>query len=319
MRRALLIGLSVLPVAPVLAQPYPDKPITLVVPALPGGAQDIFARVIAGELSKTLGQKVAISNQSDRSPIAGTLAARSAAPDGYTLLSVSNAFARIPGLVRDAGYDALADFAPVSPVSRMPMVLVTTPGFAGGSVAELITLAKTKPAALRFGTTGNASIGHVAAEMFMRHVGARMQHVSFRSSRQMHAGLTEGQVDLMFEQLILVGAQVKAGKLHAIAVTTRTRAALLPDVPTLHDSGLLGFEDHAWTGVVAPAGTSSAIILRLHAEIARVLGNPVWQKRFLDLGVELKAGASPDEFSAFIKTEVAEFAKLVIDTGMKAD
>lgn len=321
MYRALLIGLSMLPIAPALGQTYPDKSITLVVPTVLRTSRNIVAGMIADELSTRLGQNVVTANRFGDSPIPGALSVRSAAPDGYTLLWVSNAFARTPSLVRNAGYDAVDDFEAVSLVSRTPLVLVTAPGFAEGTVAGLIEFAKSRPGALKFGSSGTASAGHVAAEMFMRHVGVRMQHVTFKQFVQARTGLIEGHIDIMFDSLVnhLFASKIVAGKVTAIAITSRTRAAPLPDVPTLHECGLLGFEDVLWTGIVAPAGTPSGIVLRLHAEIAKVLGNPERYKRYRDGGMELSAGASPGELSALIRTEGAEFAKLVRDAGMKSD
>jgi tripartite-type tricarboxylate transporter receptor subunit TctC len=301
------------------AQGYPARPIRLIVPLAPGGNQDIMARAVADEVAKGLGQQIIVENRPGASAILGTQIVKAAAPDGYTLLSVSTTFARVPAIVKSAGYDAFADFTGVSLICRIPQVLVVNPAVPARSLQELIALAKAKPGELSFGTSGNASTGHVAAEMLMRQAGIRMLHVPYKGNAQSIVDVLGGQLTMMFDQISTSAAHVRAGKLRALGVTTRTRSPLFPELPTLDESGLPGFDDVTWNGYVAPAGTPRDVLSRLHAAISKAVGNPEFHKRWLERGIETGASASPAEYSAYIKSEAESFVKLVQETGMKAE
>ena len=298
---------------------YPARPIRLVVPLAPGGNQDIIARAVADELARGLGQQIVVENRPGASAILGTQLVKAAAPDGYTLLSVSTTFARVPAIVKSAGYDAVADFAGVSLISRIPMVLIVHPGVAAHSLQELIALAKARPGALSYGTSGSGSTGHVAAELLMRQAGVRMLHVPYKGNAQSMVDLMGGQITMMFDQVSTSAPQIRAGKVRVIGVTTKTRSPLFPEVPTLDESGLPGFDDVTWNGYVAPAGTPREVLARLHAEIAKAVGNPEFHRRWLERGIETGASASPAEYSAYIRSEAESFAKLVQETGMKVE
>jgi tripartite-type tricarboxylate transporter receptor subunit TctC len=301
------------------AQPYPSKPIHLIVPLVPGGNQDIMARAVAEQVSKGLGQPIVVENRPGQSAIIGTQAVKAAAPDGYTLLSVSVTFARVPAIVKSAGYDATADFSGVSLICRIPQVLVVNPGLPAKSVAELVALAKASPGKLSFGGSGNGSTGHVAAELFMRDTGTKLLHVPYKGNAQALVDVMGGQISLMFDQISTSAPQIRSGKVRALAVTTLARSPLFPDLPTLDESGLKGFDDVTWNGYVAPAGTPRDVLARLHGEIARVVNNPEFRKRWIDRGIETLASASPEEFSAYIKSEADGFARLARDAGIKAE
>jgi tripartite-type tricarboxylate transporter receptor subunit TctC len=260
-----------------------------------------------------------VENRPGQSAILGTQVVKAAAPDGYTLLSVSTTFARVPAIVKSAGYDAAADFTGVSLICRIPMVLVVNPGVAARSVQELITLAKAKPGELTYGTSGSGSTGHVAAELLMRQAGVRMLHVPYKGNAQSLVDVMGGQITMMFDQVSTAAPQIRAGKVHVLGVTTKTRSPLFPDVPTLDESGLPGFDDVTWNGYVAPAGTPRDVLARLHAEIARAVNNPEFRKRWLERGIETGASASPAEFSAYIKDEAESFVKLALGAGIKAE
>jgi len=300
-------------------QGYPSKPIRVIVPLVPGGNQDIMARAVAEELSKGLGQQIVVENRPGQSAIIGTQAVKAAAPDGYTLLSAAITFARVPAIVKSAGYDPAKDFAGVSLICRIPQVLVVNPGVAARSVQELIALARSQPGGLSYATSGNGSTGHVAGEMFMRRAGIRMLHVPYKGNAQSLVDVMGGQVAMMFDQVSTSAAHIKAGKLRALGVTTLTRSPLFPDVPTLDESGLAGFEDVTWNGYVAPAGTPPEVLTRLHAEIARAVNRPEFRQRYLERGIETRASASPQEFSAYIKSEAEAFAALAREAGIKAE
>jgi len=315
--RTLLLAL-LLCAAPALAQ-YPVKPIRMIVPLVPGGNQDIVARAVAEELSKSLGQQVVVENRPGQSAIIGTQFVKNSQPDGYTLLSVAVTFARVPAVVKAAGYNAASDFTGVSLVCRIPQVLVVHPSFPAKSVPELVAAAKARPGEVSFGSSGNGSTGHVAAEMFMRMTGTRLLHVAYKGNAQALVDVMGGQINMMFDQVSTSGPQVKGGKVRALGVTTISRTAVLPDVPSLHELGLTNFEDVTWNGIVAPAATPKEILKQLHGAIAKALANPDLQKRYLERGIELSASESPEAFSAYIKAQAESFANLVREAGIKVE
>lgn len=319
MIRTLLAFIAVLAAAAASAQSYPTKPIRLIVPLVPGGNQDIVARAVAEEISKGFGQPIIVENRPGQSAIVGTQYVKSAPADGYTLLSVAVTFARVPAVVKAAGYDPRSDFTGVSLVCRIPQVLVVNPNQPMRTVQELIAAAKAKPGELSYGGSGNGSTGHVAAELFMRATGVKLLQVSYKGNAQALVDVMGGQITMMFDQVSTSAGPVKGGKLRALAVSTLTRSPLLPDVPTLDESGLKGFEDVTWNGIVAAAGTPRDVLSRLHAEIAKALGQPEFRRRYLERGIELQASESPQAFSAYIRSEADAFAKLVQEANIPVE
>jgi tripartite-type tricarboxylate transporter receptor subunit TctC len=298
---------------------YPVKPVRIVVPLVPGGNQDIVARAVAEELSKGLGQQVIVENRPGQSAIVGTQFVKAAPADGYTLLSVAVTFARVPGVVKAAGYNPAADFAGVSLVCRIPQLLVVNANHPARTLQELVSIAKAKPGEVSFGSSGNGSTGHVAAEMFMRMTGTKLLHVPYKGNAQAIVDVMGGQIAMMFDQVSTSAAHVRGGKLRALGVTTKTRSAVVPEVPTLHEQGLTDFEDVTWNGLVAPAGTPRDVLVRLNSEVGRVMANAEFRKRYLDRGIEMVASRSPEEFSAYVKSEAEAFIKLVQDAGIKVE
>jgi tripartite-type tricarboxylate transporter receptor subunit TctC len=303
----------------VQAQQYPSKPIRVIVPLVPGGNQDIVARAVSEELSKGLGQQIIVENRPGVAAIVGTQAVKNSAPDGYTLLSVAVTFARVPGINSAAGYDPRTDFTGVSLVCRIPQLLVVGPASAATSVKDLIAQAKADPGKLSYGSSGNGSTGHVATELFMRMTGTKLLHVMYKGNAQALIDVMGGQVTLMFDQVSTAAGHVRGGKLRALAVSTLERSPLFPDLPTLDESGLKGYEDVTWNGIVAPAGTPREIVLRLNNEVKKVMANPEFVKRYAERGIEMRASASPEEFTRYIRSEADGFVKLVKDAGMKAE
>jgi len=301
-----------------LAQ-YPVKPVRMIVPLVPGGNQDIVARAVAEELAKGLGQQVIVENRPGQSAIIGTQFVKTAPPDGYTLLSVAVTFARVPGVVKAAGYNPATDFAGVSLVCRIPQLLVVNASHPAKTLQELVAMAKAKPGEVSFGSSGNGSTGHVAAEMFMRMTGTKLLHVTYKGNAQAIVDVMGGQIAMMFDQVSTSAAHVRGGKLRALGVTTKTRSAVVPEVPTLHEQGLTDFEDVTWNGLVAPAGTPREILVRLNAEVGKVMSNAEFRKRYLERGIEMVASRSPEEFSAYVKSEAEAFVKLVQDAGIKVE
>jgi tripartite-type tricarboxylate transporter receptor subunit TctC len=314
-----LLFLALLASAQALAQPFPTKPVRLIVPLVPGGNQDIVARAVAEEISKGLGQQVVVENRPGQSAIIGTQFVKSSPADGYTLLSVAVTFARVPAVVKAAGYDPRSDFAGVSLVCRIPQVLVVNAANPAHTVQELIAQAKREPGKITYGSSGNGSTGHVAAEMFMRMAGVKLLHVTYKGNAQALIDVMGGQIAMMFDQVSTSAGHIKGGKIRGLGVTTLTRSAVLPDVPTLDEQGLKGFEDVTWNGIVAPAGTPHDVLLRLHAEITRATNQPEFRRKYLERGIEIVASPSPEAFSSYIRSEADGFAKLVKDAGIAVE
>jgi tripartite-type tricarboxylate transporter receptor subunit TctC len=301
------------------AQQYPSKPVRVIVPLVPGGNQDIVARAVAEELSKGLGQQFIVENRPGIGAIVGTQAVKNSPADGYTLLSVAVTFARVPGIMASAGYDPRSDFTGVSLVCRIPQLLVVNPSFEARNVAELVAYARANPGKVSYGSSGNGSTGHVATELFMRMTGTKLLHVMYKGNAQAIVDVMGGQITMMFDQVSTSMGHVKGGKLRALAVTTLERSPLFPDVPTLDESGLKGYEDVTWNGIVAPAGVPRDVLAKLNGEIRRIMANPEFVKRYAERGIEMKASPSAQEFTAYIRSEADAFAKLVKDAGMKAE
>jgi len=301
------------------AQTYPSKPIRLVVPYPPGGTTDILARDVGQRLTGTLGQSVVIDNRPGAAGNIGTEMVAKAAPDGYTLLmGTVNTHAINAGLYAKLPYDHIKDFAPVILVARVSNVLEVNPSVPVYTVADLIKLAKEKPGQLNFASSGSGTSIHMSGELFKTMAGVDMVHVPYKGSAPAISDLVGGQVQLMFDNLPSSLAMIKAGRLRPIAVTSAQRAPALPDVPTIAESGLPGFEATSWFGVVAPAGTPPAIISRLNAEIDKWVQSPEGKEKLVTQGA-VPAGGTPEQFAAYIRAETDKWAKVVKASGAKAD
>jgi tripartite-type tricarboxylate transporter receptor subunit TctC len=319
LRTALAVGLLALAAAGHAQSAYPNRPIRMFVPVAPGGNVDIIARTIAEPLSRALGQPVTVENRPSAASLIGTQLVAKAAPDGYTLLAHSNTFVSAPAVTANPGYDPVKDFAGVTLTCRIAMVLVTSPANHIQSVADLIAQAKAKPGEIAYATSGNGSTGHIAAELFSRAAGVRMLHVAYKGNAQSVVDVIAGQVPVMFDQVSTSAQYIVSGKLRALAVTTPARAAILPNVPTLDEAGLKGFNDSTWNGLLAPAGTPPEIVARLRMEVAKILKDPELVKRFGDRGIDLEVSNTPEEFNAYIRSETARYVKLAHDANIKAD
>jgi tripartite-type tricarboxylate transporter receptor subunit TctC len=301
------------------AAAYPAKLVRFINPVAPGGNQEIVARAVAEPLSKSLGQPFVVENRPGSSAIVGTRYVKPATPDGYTILTISNTFARAPAIVSAAGYDPLKDFVPVSLTCDVPMVLSVNPALPVKTTQDLIALARRKPGELMYASSGNGSTGHVAAEMLGRHAGIKMLHIPYKGNAPAVIDLVAGQVMVMFDQISTSAPYIKAGRLKALGVTSRKRSHLLPDVPTIEEAGLKGFEDTTFNGLVAPAGTPRDVLEKLRAEVAKAVALPEVRNRFMERGIVLLASASSEEFAAFLRKQVTEFAKLAAETGIQAN
>ena len=308
---------AILP-AGLLAQGYPARPVRIIVPLVPGGNLDIVARAVGQRLGEGLGQQVIVENRPGASSLVGTQYVAKSAADGYTLLAMANTFTSVPAVIANPGYDPVKDFAGVSMTCKVAQVLVVTPALPVKSVKELIALAKARPGELSYGSSGNGSTGHFAAELFNQKAGLKMLHVPYKGNAQALVDIIAGQVMMMYDQVSTSAPYVKAGKLKALAVTSTTRSSLFPGVPTVDEAGVKGYEAITFNGLLAPAGTPREALARLQGEVAKAVAVPAMRSNFLERGVELTASGSPDEFTAYIRNEVAANARLARNAGIKA-
>jgi tripartite-type tricarboxylate transporter receptor subunit TctC len=311
--------LSAFASAPADAQSYPTRPIRIIAQFQPGTSTDILARVIAQKLTEAWTQQVIVDNRPGAGAIVGTELGARAAPDGYTLtMGVSSAFGINPTLYAKLPYDAVRDFAPITNIALTPQTLVASPSFQAKSVKELVAAAKAKPGAINFASLGSGSTSHLTMEMFKSMAGIQLNHVPYKGSPAAHTDLMGGQVPIMFDAIPAVLPHIKSGKLRGLGIGTRSRSPLLPDLPTIAESGYPRFEAVGWIGIVAPAKTPDAILNKLNAEIVRILKEPDVKQR-LDTLAFTAVGDTRTEFAAFIKSEIAKWGKAVKESGAKAD
>jgi tripartite-type tricarboxylate transporter receptor subunit TctC len=321
-RRRLALGalLAAAPLAPAGAQTaaeWPSRPVRFVLPYPPGGPTDIMGRVVAQALTRDLPQPVVVENRAGAAGAIGTEAVARAAPDGATFLVNASAHVIVPHLVR-VPYDALADFAPVTNIASVPLMLVVTPGLPVRSVAELVAHAKANPGKLSFASSSNGGAPHLAGELFKLMAGVDMAHVPYRGSGQAVPDLIAGNVQVMFDSMPSSAGAVREGRLRALAVTTAGRQAAFPELPTVAEAGVPGYEISTWYGVWAPAGTPAAITARLHAAVAAALRGPDARERMAALGAAPVADA-PEDFARFVRAESERWGRLVRDARIKAD
>ena len=305
--------------APVLAQTanYPAKPIRIVVAYTPAGATDILARTVGQKLTEAWGQSVIIDNRPGANGNIGTEYAAKATADGYTLLMVTAGTHGInPGLYRKLGFDAVKDFAPVSLVAMVPNIFVVNNAVPAKDLKEFIAYAKNNQGKLNYGSPGNGSTAHLSMELFKTMTGLQMQHIPYKGSAGVLADLIGGQIVLTMDNMPPYVPQVKAGKIRALAVSTTRRSPAVPDVPTVAEAGVPGYDSGAWFGLVAPANTPKEIVYKLSRETARILKLPDVSARLSDLGAE-PVGGTPEQFSSHIKSEIAKWAKVIKDANVE--
>lgn len=319
MRMAAFLGSAAVIASSAMAQDYPVRPVALVVPFPAGGPTDLFARQIGFELSKSLGQQVVVENRPGAGGIIGSQAVARAAPDGYTLLMATTGTHAINAtLYSRLGYDPVRDFAPVSTVSHASNLLVVNPNVPARNVKELVALAKSKPGKLTVASSGNGTTIHLSAEMFKAMTQTDMLHVPFKGSAGALIELIAGRVDVMFDNFATAWPHVKAGKLHALAVTDSRRLRAAPDLPTVAEAGVPGYEATVWFGVLAPAGTPEAVVKRLNAEIRKVLDSAAVKEKFAAEGAE-PFPLSPAEFSDLIKADIVRWGEAVKRSGARVE
>ena len=319
---AALAGIAAIAIATSAAaqtNAYPTKPVRLVVPFPPGGATDIIARAVAQKLSETWGQSIVVDNRPGAGGNIGTELVAKAAPDGYTLeMGTVGTHAINASLYAKIPFDNVKDFAPIILVAGVPNVLEVNPSLPVNSVQELIAYGKANPGKLNFASSGNGTSIHLSGELFKVMTGVQMAHVPYKGSAPALQDLIAGQVQLMFDNLPPSLPQIKAGKLRALAVTSATRAPALPDIPTVAESGLPGFEASSWFGLLAPTGTPPAIIAKINDEVAKWLASPEGKEKLASIGAN-PAGGSPEDFARHIQAETAKWAKVVKASGAKVD
>ncbi len=299
-----------------LAQHYPVRPVKLVAPTSPGGTSDFFARLLAPKLSEALGQQVVVENRPGASSMIGAHFVAKAAPDGYTLLISPAALAINPSMYANMPFNTQRDLAPVSLIAEAGNVLVVHPSVPARSVKELITLARKKPGSLVAASPGRGGSPHMSAELFKIMAGVDLLIVPYKGGGPGVIALISGEVSLMFTTPPSALVHLRAGKLRALGVTTKTRIQALPDVPTIHEAALPGYEATQWFGLLGPAGTPGPIVDRLYQETARAVRAADMSERFAVEGLE-PAGSKPEEFAAYIRSELDKWAKVIKAAGIK--
>ena len=301
------------------AQPYPSKPVHIIVPFPPGGYTDVTARIIAQSLTERLGQPFIVDNRPGASTVIGTEAAARAQPDGYTLLYTgSSTFTVNPLLLRNLPYDPLKTFVSVGIVTRTPMVLLVHPSFPANSVKELVALASASPGKYAYGSFGAGTISHFAGEAFAAATGVRMLHVPYKGSAPLMNDLIGGQVPISFDTLVVAAPQIRSGKVKALAVLTKERTSLFPELPTVAESDYPGFDLGTWLALSSAAGTPEAVIQKLREEVTVIVSQKDVIARFEVLGVE---GVKPtaEEFARTVQTDLQRFAKIARDANIKGE
>jgi tripartite-type tricarboxylate transporter receptor subunit TctC len=314
----LVAGLAVMSGLPALAQDYPARPVKIIVPFAAGGPADIYARFLAQRLEAALGQPFIVDNRPGAGSVIGTDAAAKSAPDGYTLLLMSNTHTVNESLAPNKPYALLRDFVPVAPVNYSDLVLVVHPAVAASNLAELLALAKSKPGKLNYASSGSGTPYHMAGELFKAMAGLDIVHVPYKGSSQARTDTLGGQVDMMFDAVPTMSEFAKAGKVRALATTGKVRSSVLPNVPTMAEAGVPGYEAVIWLGVMAPKGTPPEIVRRLNTEINTIIGRPDVRDEWLRQGaVAMKM--NPEEFGRYIVDDIAKWERIVKISGAKPD
>jgi len=306
-------------VVDVAAQPWPSKPIKYIVPFAPGGTTDLLGRTLSEKLSVALGEPVVVENKPGAGGGIGADFTAKSAPDGYTIMGGTiSTHAINASLYSNLPYDPVRDFVAITLIARLPNLLVINPSIPARNVSELIALMKANPGKYTFASSGNGTSQHLSGELFKSMAGVDMQHIPYKGSPPALQDVVGGQVSMTFDNITTALPLAKAGKLRALAVTTATRSSAAPDVPTLAESGLPGFEVGSWQGVFAPAATPPEIVRRLNTEIVKIINMPDVREKLTSLGAE-PVGDTPEQFSAYVKAEVVKWSDVVKRSGAKID
>ena len=300
------------------ATDFPVRPLRMIVPYAPGGNADIMARLVAQRLAENLGQQVVVDNRAGASGIIGTELAVKAPPDGYSMVLVASSLATNPSFIKTLPYDANRDLAPITMVGSTPLILAAYPGLAASNVKELAALAKAKPGQLNYATSGIGSPANLAGALFNYMAGVNIVHVTYKGTAMATTDVLGGHVQLFYPSMTAVLPYVKNGKLKALGMTALARSPLAPEIPTVSESGLPGYQANIWNGLLAPAATPRPLIVRLNQELVRVLATSDMRERFAALGADC-AHSTPEEFRAFIAAEEKKWAKVVRESGLRVE
>jgi tripartite-type tricarboxylate transporter receptor subunit TctC len=300
------------------AQSFPTHPVKVVVPYAVGGSADVYGRFLAAKLSESLGQPFVIENRPGGGAIVGTDAVAKSAPDGYTLLVMSNTHTVNETLIPKKPYDLMRDLAPVTGINSQDLLLVANPKVKAANLREFIALAKKNPGKLNYASSGPGTPYHMAGELFKHMAGVDIVHIPHKGSDQARTAVLGGQVDIMFDAISTIVGQVHAGKLKALATTGKSRSPVTPEVPTVAEAGVPGYEATIWLGVMAPAGTPRPILEQLSGAVNKIINAPDVKDNWAKQGA-VPLGMTPDQFEKFVRADVMKWSKLVKDTGMKVD
>jgi tripartite-type tricarboxylate transporter receptor subunit TctC len=319
-RRTLLaLALAVTAAGSAFAQAYPNKPIRLIVPFPPGGGNDVIARIVGQKLAERLGQAVVIDNKGGGNGVIGLNALAQAAPDGYTIgVGAAGPMAVNPSLYENLSYDPLRDFVPITNMVNFPLLLVTHPSLKIKTIRDLIALAKAEPGKIFYASPGSGNSGHLAGELFNSMAKVQTTHVPYRGQGPAVADLLAGQVQMLYSSIPSVIGYVQQGQLNAIAVGSATRVPSLPNVPTIAESGVPGYEAYSWVGMIAPARTPREIVTRLNREIVQILKEKEVQDKLNQQGA-IPVGDTPEQFGAYIGVEMKKWGAIVKSANIKAD
>ncbi|MFO1272862.1 MAG: tripartite tricarboxylate transporter substrate binding protein [Rubrivivax sp.] len=297
---------------------WPSKPVRLIVPFAPGGSADVFGRFLAQRLQEVFGQSFVIDNRPGGGSIIGTDAVAKSAPDGYTLLVMSNTHTVNESLIPNRPFQLMRDFAPIAPINYSDLVLVGKAGLADKTLAELIKSAKAKPGGMSYASSGPGTPYHMAGELFKYMAGIDVLHVPYKGSAGARTDVLGGQVDLMFDAIPTMSEHIRSGKVKAFATTGRQRSAVLPDVPTMSEAGVPGYEATIWLGVMAPKGTPAAVVNRLNAEISKITANADVRRQWAGQGTTAMT-MGVDEFTRYLNDDIAKWANIVKVSGAKPE
>lgn len=318
MLRAVFALLSLCFAASSWSQAYPSRPVKIVVPYGVGGSADVYGRFLAAKLQERLGQPVVIENRPGGGSIVGTDVVAKSDPDGYTLLIMSNTHTVNETLIPKKPFDLMRDFAPITGISYSDLMMVVHPSVGVSSVKEFIALAKSKPGALNYASSGNGTPYHMAGELFKSMAGVDLVHIPHKGSDQARASVLGGQVQMMFDAVPTMAANARAGKVKALATSGDKRSPVTPDVPTVAEAGVQGYESGIWLGLMAPAKTPRAVLERLNSEVNRIISSQEVKDAWLKQGT-IAMGMSLDQFDKFLREEIVKWRKVVQVSGAKAD
>ena len=317
-RTVVLLLAAALAAGQALAQAYPTKPVRIIVPFAPGGPADLYARILGEKLQAALGQSFVVDDRPGGGSIVGTDAAAKSAPDGYTLLMMSNTHTVNESLIPVKPFQLLRDFVAVAPVNYSDLVMVVHPSVPASSLAELIALAKAKPGELNYASSGPGTPYHMAGELFKAMAGVDIVHVPYKGSSGARTDILGGQVQMMFDAITTMAPNVRAGKLKALGTSGKVRSSVLPEIPTLSEAGVTGYDAVIWLGIMAPAGTPRPIVDRLNAEITRIANTPEVKDSWAKQGA-VAMSMSPEEFARYMRDDIDKWARVVKISGAKPD